>query len=212
MLKLYKNNSKNQTTAAIFVVESFLCFLGNTQKTILLYHMNIKNTINNLNNAKYFTIMQYGVLTGLLQSAHDNQIFDKNYNSKILQYIRHQSLSRDLYYTVYKEVNAKGFLHSNQAPWKNVIYNVLGNTLGVFIGAFGYNSLNKNILLLSAMGGVITLQMQKFFGKDANFIDLIFGMMSTIEGINIEQNISTKFFMDKLSDCDFDGIYDPVDS
>ncbi len=174
--------------------------------------MNITNTINNLSNQKYFEVLQYGALTGLLQSIHDNQIFGNNYDSKILQYIRHQSLSRDAYYDIYKEVNAKSFLYSNEKPWKNVIYNFLGNTLGVCVGTLGYNNTTTNILLLGVFGGAITLRLQKFLGKNTTFVDLIFGMMSTIEGANIAQNISEKYFIEKLPDHDFDDIYGPVDS
>ena len=174
--------------------------------------MNITNTIGNLSNQKYFEVLQYGALTGLLQSIHDNQVFGNNYDSKILHYIRHQSLSRDTYYDVYKELNTKSFLYSNESPWSNVIYNFLGNTLGVCVGTLGYNNTTANILLLGISGGAITMQVQKLLGKNTTFIDLIFGMMSTIEGVNIARNISEKYFMEKLPDYDFDAIYGSVDS
>jgi len=166
--------------------------------------MNITNTISNLSNQKYFEVLKYGALTGLLQSVHDNKIFDNNYDSKILQYIRHQSLSRDVYYNVYKEVNEKSFLYRTEEPWKNIIYNFLVNTLGVCIGTLGYNNTTTSILLLGAVGGAISLQVQKFLGKNTTFLDMIFGMMSTIEGINIAQNISEKYFIEVLDDHNID--------
>jgi len=174
--------------------------------------MSIKNTISNLSIYKYSEVLQYGAITGLLQSVHDNKIFDNSYDSKILQYIKHQSLSRDIYYNVYKELNAKKILYSDESPWKNIVYNFLGSTLGVCIGTFGYDNATTNIVLLGALGGAMTLQVQKFLGKNTTFIDVIFGIMSTIEGINIAQNMSEKNFMEELIDHNFDEIYEPIDS
>jgi len=166
------------------------------------------STQDSTGNKKYFKALEFSAVNSLLKSTYNNQIFGENHD-KTLKYIENQGLARDDFYKVYKEIKGNAFLNNrdNKNFLGNILSDFLGNSLSLFIGAFGYSNITKNVFALSAFGGLINLQVQKFLIKESTFLDFIFGVMSTMQGVYIAQDIALKDSETELFDDDINDIY-----